>query len=245
MERREEECAIEYWERVFESFQPYEVKDDEKFVFLKPITENLAGKKVLEIGCGRGEMSVFLAKKGAAVVAIDNTENAVQCAQRLADFNKVSLDCRKLDAMQIDELEDTYDYVVGKYVLHHIEPFSEFVPKMSCVLKEGGIGLFWENSDANKLLMLCRNYLVGRFGIPRHGDGVEIPFQAQEIAMLKTHFKTVNVVYLEMLFWRMLGTYIFRKNKKIQTALANLDSIFYKYLPIFNRYSYNQVIRFE
>ncbi|MDR1916158.1 MAG: class I SAM-dependent methyltransferase [Synergistaceae bacterium] len=241
--------AQKYWEHVHEKFEPHYVSEDNascSFLNIIANEDNLKGKKVLEIGCGNGLISIFLAKKGANVTAIDNTENAICNVKIMADFNNVTVKAIKMDAMEIDKLKDKYDYIVGRFVLHHIEPFEEFVAKLSSILNfSTGKGLFYENSDANKLLMLCRSTLVGKFGIPRFGDGVEIPFQKHEIDMLKKNFHFVHIVYPEMKFWRLLGQYIFRKNKKLKSFFEKLDKAFYKYLPYFNRYSYEQIIYFH
>jgi ubiquinone/menaquinone biosynthesis C-methylase UbiE len=241
--------AVGFWENVFENFESFKVELDNKncsFNFLNPMfNDNLHRKKVLEIGAGNGVISISLAKKGAIVTAIDNTQNSIRNILSMADYNGVSIDARRLDALKIDTLEEKYDYIVGRYILHHIEPFDQFVPKMHRILKNGGIGLFYENSSSNKLLMFCRTLLVGRFGIPRHGDGVEIPFQKREVEMIKKAFGSVTITYYDMCFWKMLGPYIFKKNEVAESFFTKLDDFFYKYLSIFNRFSYHQAIYFK
>jgi ubiquinone/menaquinone biosynthesis C-methylase UbiE len=244
-----ERNAVDFWENKYKNFEPFEVKFDNKNCdFLKPIFQNdnnLAGKKILEIGAGNGVISIFLAKKGATVTAIDNTQNSIHNILRMADHNGVSIHAIMLDAMEIDILEDSYDYIVGRFILHHIEPFEQFVPKMYRILKNGGEGIFHENSSSNKLLMFCRTLLVGRFGIPRYGDGIEVPFQKREVEMIEKVFGSVTIIHNDMLFWRMLGRYLIRKNKAIKDFFSKLDDLFYKYLPIFNKFSYEQDIYFK
>ncbi len=93
--------------------------------------------------------------------------------------------------------------------------------------------------------MFCRATLVGRLGIPRYGDGVEIPFSKREIQLIRQQFGSVDVTYPEMLFWRMLGGYVFRKNRKMKDFFTKLDNFFFKYLYVFNKYSYVQIVSFE
>jgi 2-polyprenyl-3-methyl-5-hydroxy-6-metoxy-1,4-benzoquinol methylase len=244
-----QDSSVVFWEKRHEKFEPFEVQlDDERCEFLRPmLNENnnvLKGKKVLEVGAGNGIIGIYLAKYGATVTAIDNTQNSVHNILRMADYNGVLINAMLLDAMEIDKLKDKYDYIVGRMVLHHIEPFDQFVPKMHQVLKNGGKGLFCENSSSNKLLMFCRMTIVGRFGIPKFGDDVEVPFQKREIEMIKKEFGSVTITHLEMLFWRMLGKYIFRKNEKMNIFFSRLDDFFYKKLPFFNKFSYVQEIYF-
>ena len=46
---------------------------------LKREIGNISGKKILEVGCGRGQFSVFLAKQGAKVTAFDIGKNLILC----------------------------------------------------------------------------------------------------------------------------------------------------------------------
>jgi 2-polyprenyl-3-methyl-5-hydroxy-6-metoxy-1,4-benzoquinol methylase len=45
--------------------------------------------KLLDIGCGEGKDSVFLAKNGYIVTAFDIAEAGIEKAKRLADMNNV------------------------------------------------------------------------------------------------------------------------------------------------------------
>jgi len=59
--------------------------------------ENLADKRVLEIGCGSGFLSIFMAKSKAAVTAVDISKDAVETAIKNAENNDVSLTCFQSD----------------------------------------------------------------------------------------------------------------------------------------------------
>src|SRR3954454_7562086 len=50
---------------------------------------NLHGKRVLELGCGGGPISVAMAKQGARVLAIDSSAEQIQHARRLAEREEV------------------------------------------------------------------------------------------------------------------------------------------------------------
>lgn len=241
----------EFWEKKYKSFTPYHINmNREIYNFLKCF-DDLNGKRVLEIGCGNGDISIYLAKKGAIVTAIDNTSNSIQNAKCMAEYNNVSIQFIKMDALEINTLKEKYDIVVGRFVLHHIEPFNQFVKKLHCIMSGNtknefnGIGLFYENSSSNKLLMFFRKYLVGKFGILKDSDEVEVPFERKEIRMLERQFQTVNVTYPKMVFFRMLGSKIFGNKPRMKHFCTRIDKICYKYLSFLNRWSYHQVIYFE
>ena len=92
--------------------------------------------------------------------------------------------------------------------------------------------------------MFFRQNVVGKFGVPKYGDEEEYPFEPREINMLKSKFGKLKVYYPEFKFFIMLGTYIF-KNKKAEKFFKSVDEFFYKYIKIFNKYSYNQIIEFK
>ena len=190
-------------------------------------------------------MSVFLARHGGNVFAVDNTNNGVRNTLSLAEFNGVTLHAEVMNALDADKLGERFDFVVGKFILHHIEPFSEFARSVKKCMKDGAIGIFYENSSRNKVLIFFRNHLVGRFGVPKYGDAVEVPFEDSEIDMLRENFGEVEITIPRFVFFSMLGGYIFRKSKRLKKFFGWLDGVFFRRVKIFNKYSYHQIIIFR
>ncbi|HTL81833.1 MAG TPA: HemK2/MTQ2 family protein methyltransferase [Bacteroidia bacterium] len=54
-------------------------------------TLELKGKKIIEIGCGSGLLSILAAKKGADVSAVDISGKAIRCAEGNFGKNKVQV----------------------------------------------------------------------------------------------------------------------------------------------------------
>ncbi len=57
--------------------------------------ENLANKRVLEIGCGSGFLAIIMAKGNAKVTAMDISKDAVKATGQNANKNGVELTCLK------------------------------------------------------------------------------------------------------------------------------------------------------
>ncbi|MBQ7577573.1 MAG: class I SAM-dependent methyltransferase, partial [Synergistaceae bacterium] len=128
---------ITFWEGKFNNFTPYTVDVNiNRYEFLAPIINDIHDKNILEIGCGNGDMSIFLAKHGAKVFSIDNTNNGINNALALADFNGVKIQAQVMDALDVDKLPGKFDFVVGKFILHHIEPFDKFAEKIKLCMNE-------------------------------------------------------------------------------------------------------------
>ncbi|HSJ00861.1 MAG: class I SAM-dependent methyltransferase [Verrucomicrobium sp.] len=104
---------------------------------------SLAGKRVLEIGCGAGSAACAFALAGASVTAVDITAQAVKLTSRNAELKGItSLDVRQMDAEKLDGLEDgTFDFVYSWGVLHHSSNPEQCYRQVARVLKPGGTGL--------------------------------------------------------------------------------------------------------
>jgi hypothetical protein len=138
-----------------------------------------------------------------------------------------------------------FDLVVGRFVLHHIEPFDGFARTLHAVMMPGGRGLFMENNSANPFLMFARRNFAGRLGIPRYGDDEEYPLERGEITVLKQTFARVEQYYPELVFFRKLDTYIFRNKKRFGPFLAMnraIDHALYRFVPGSRRWSYLQLV---
>ena len=60
------------------------------------------------------------------VTTIDFSENAIKNTLKLANEYKLEIEAYQLNALDIKDLGKKFDLVVGKFILHHIEPFDKF-----------------------------------------------------------------------------------------------------------------------
>ena len=73
--------------------------------------------RLLDIGCGEGKDAVFFAKCGYAVTAFDISEQGIEKAKRLAEYNKVDVNFFKADLFDYRP-DAEYDIVFSSGVLH-------------------------------------------------------------------------------------------------------------------------------
>lgn len=85
---------------------------------LKPPTKQL---KVLDIGCGEGKDSVFLARNGYIVTAMDATDSGIEKGKQLADNCGVSVEFFKADITDF-RLKENYDIIFCSGVMHFVKP---------------------------------------------------------------------------------------------------------------------------
>jgi ubiquinone/menaquinone biosynthesis C-methylase UbiE len=94
--------------------------------------------KCLEVGCGTGKNTVFLADKAAEVVAIDLSE--AMLARAALKLNRPTIRFLQADINAAWEFEDTdFDLVTFSLVLEHIENLDAVFEKVTTRLKTGGI----------------------------------------------------------------------------------------------------------
>lgn len=197
---------------------------------------DITGKRLLDLGCGDGRSSLFFAKRGANVVAIDISEVAIDNLAQFCRDNQINnIEARKCSAFEIAELEP-FDFVFGNMILHHIEPFDVFAEVLRKSIVSEGKAYFRENSAFSNLLIWFRDNLVGKYGIPKGGDDEEFPLMPKEVDLLKQHF-SVEIVYPEFLFFRLASQYLLKR--RLFGLMKQLDDYFFQF-PRFRKYSYRQ-----
>ena len=103
--------------------------------------QELAGKRVLEIGSGAGSHSALFATYGAIVTSLDITAERARSTR--AKFNllgEAARDCRALqaDAESLPFADGVFDIVYSNGVLHHSPDTDRAIAEAFRVLKPGG-----------------------------------------------------------------------------------------------------------
>lgn len=100
---------------------------------------SLAGKKVLDVGCGGGILSEAMAHRGATVSGIDMGEAPLAVAQLHSLESGVSINYRQITAEELSEQEaGTYDIVTCLEMLEHVPSPLSVIQACQRLLKPGG-----------------------------------------------------------------------------------------------------------
>lgn len=229
------------------SYAPYEYWMSlwglrELYAYGLDLLGDLYEREVLDCGCGRGHVSVMLAKRGARVTAFDTAEAELTTAEGLARANGVQVKflCEPFEELSLQD--ESFDLLFGTFVLHHVD-LARACRQIKRVLKPGGHAVFVENSALNPLLMAARTYICGRFGVARYGDDHEHPLTRNDITMVKEAFPDAcHVHFPSLLLFRLLDFYLFKRRSPLITAfLEKLDGMIGQ-IPIARKYGYLQVI---
>ncbi len=99
----------------------------------------LAGKKVIDIGCGGGILSESMALRGADVTGIDMGEAPLSVARLHCLDTGVSVNYRQITAEEIaEEMPGQFDVVTCLEMLEHVPEPASVIKACSKLLKPGG-----------------------------------------------------------------------------------------------------------
>lgn len=110
------------------------------------------GLRTIELGCGTGYVSAWLARRGARAVGLDPTPSQLQIAAELRTEFDVHLPLIRGAAEQLPFADDTFDLAISEYgAAIWADPYR-WIPEAARVLRPGGELVMLGNST---LLMLC------------------------------------------------------------------------------------------
>ena len=102
------------------------------------------GQKILDIGCGRGEIAYHAAKKGCIVFAIDYSKDAVNITSKLISKLPKNLrgktKVKKMDAKDLHFPKNYFDQIIMTDVIEHLHPWEVEIVTQKCyrILKSNG-----------------------------------------------------------------------------------------------------------
>jgi 2-polyprenyl-6-hydroxyphenyl methylase/3-demethylubiquinone-9 3-methyltransferase len=124
----------------------------------------LAGKDVLDIGCGGGLLTEAMAERGARVSGIDLSERALKVAQLHLYESGRSVDYRLLSAEACAQAEPArFDVVTCMELLEHVPDPQSTVSACAALLRPGGSAFFStiaRNPKAYLYAILGAEYLL-------------------------------------------------------------------------------------
>ncbi len=116
--------------------------------------DNVAGKRVLDIGCGAGQYSVLLAKRGAIVTGIDLSTVGIEHAKRMAEANGVADRC----TFSVTEFSNShfpdehFDIIYMHEVYHHAVKYLGIKQEVNRIAKPGAKILLAETIKGGPLM---------------------------------------------------------------------------------------------
>lgn len=127
---------------------------ENRFILRK--MKNLAGKKLLDIGAGLGESSVYFALQGAHVTTTDISPLMVEKVLQLAAKYGVEIDGIVSTAESLNVPENHFDFVYIANTIHHVHDRRQLFAQIRHALKPGGSFFSYDPLAYNPVINLYR-----------------------------------------------------------------------------------------
>ncbi len=120
---------------------------------------SVAGKKIIDIGCGAGLLTEALAKLGADVTGIDMSKEAITIAKLHQHESKLNIDYRVVTAEKMaEDHAGQFDIVTCLEMLEHVPDPLSAINACSTLVKPGGQVFF---STLNRNLKSYLQAIIG------------------------------------------------------------------------------------
>lgn len=173
---------VDYWESMYEKpleDLPWEIKEAPQelvnYVNAYPARSN---NKALDLGCGTGNFSFFLAQKGYQVVGVDYSTKALAIANKTNA--KLNLPVKFIEAdvthLNTKLAGEKFDFILDYKVLHHLDndAVQDYATQCISLLKKSG-----------KLLLVCYS----------NNDKPNVPFAVGGFTNIM-HYRTATEIRL-------------------------------------------------
>ena len=125
---------------------------------------SLAGKKVLDVGCGGGILSEAMAQRGADVTGIDMGEAPLNIAKLYALESGVSVKYQQIPVEQLaEEMPASFDIVTCLEMLEHVPDPASIIQACYKLVKPGGMVFFStinRNPKAYAMAIIGAEYIM-------------------------------------------------------------------------------------
>jgi 2-polyprenyl-3-methyl-5-hydroxy-6-metoxy-1,4-benzoquinol methylase len=162
---------------------------------------NLARKKVLDIGAGLGESSVYFALHGAQVTTTDISPLMVEKVLQLAAKYGVEMDGIVSTAESLNVPENQFDFVYIANTIHHVPDRAQLFEQIRRALKPGGWFFSYDPLAYNPVINLYRRMATE----VRTPD--ERPLTRADLKMAKKYFTDVGHREFWMATLALFGKY--------------------------------------
>ena len=153
--------------------------------------DSVAGKDVLEVGCGAGVDLARFAKGGARVTGVDLAQSAIDLARTNFRLQGLAGVFHVADGEQLPFGDDSFDIVYAHGVVQYTARPERLVQECRRVLKPGGQAIFQVYNRVSWLNLLSK---VMKVGLEHEDAPVLKKFSIGEFRRMLTSFRDVRIV---------------------------------------------------
>jgi len=184
--------------------------------------KNLKKRTVLDIGCGRGRHSLFLAELGFDVTAVDISPEGIEQLRNEAKKRKLESKIKTLvcDMLELPFEDNTFDGVLGFHSIYHTDyaGLKTAILKITGILKESGQLYITFNSKSNPSFRASDNTVIDEYTVIRHfglEEGIPHTFlEYDDIIELLADYRILKMQQIQDYFDKRTSIHFFVEAEK-------------------------------
>jgi len=161
---------------------------------------NVAGKRVLELGCGAAQNCIAFAKQGAKAIGVDLSPAQLAYGRRLAEAEEVKVELHEGDLADLGfATSGSIDLVFSANALNYVDDVSRVFRQVHRVLKADAAFVFSVPHPVRLAIdpaldppLLLRRSLSDRSSLRRRWDDVELVEYPRSVSALFTALQRAN-----------------------------------------------------
>lgn len=130
------------WDKIFKEYGKVFTKPQENTPKIVELFKKKGVKKVLDLGCGSGRHTVYLAKHGFKVYGIDIAPTGIKIAKEWLKKEKLKANLKIGDIYKKLPYHDNFfDAIISTHTIHHnrIENIRKLIKEIKRILKPKGL----------------------------------------------------------------------------------------------------------
>jgi SAM-dependent methyltransferase len=154
--------------------------------------DGLAGRRVLDVGCGTGVDLVRFARGGARATGVDIAESAIALARKNFSHRGLRGDLLVADGERLPFADGRFDFVFAHGVAQYTTDGERLVREVHRVLKPGGEAVF---QGYNRISWLNALSALMKVDLEHEGAPVLRKYSPAEFRSLVSVFPDVRIIY--------------------------------------------------
>ncbi|MBX9689452.1 MAG: class I SAM-dependent methyltransferase [Candidatus Obscuribacterales bacterium] len=133
---------LDFWQRAWDMVKtPYTQMPDLDYIPRIPAALSNKQDSVLDLGCGSGWLSVFLARHGFKSYGVDVAEHAIELARSWASSENLDIEFSVQDICELEFPADSFGAIVANSIFEHLtyKLAEQCIASLKRVLKPGGV----------------------------------------------------------------------------------------------------------
>jgi 2-polyprenyl-6-hydroxyphenyl methylase/3-demethylubiquinone-9 3-methyltransferase len=157
--------AHQWWDPESPMFGPLHKMNPVRLDWIERMARGLAGKRVVDVGCGGGILTEAMAARGASALGIDLGDKALGVARLHQLESGAIVDYRRVSAESLAiEAPASFDLVTCMELLEHVPAPEAIVAACAKLAKPGGVivaSTINRNPKAYALAVIAAEYVLG------------------------------------------------------------------------------------